>query len=55
MIRINGTQLPIPCSYDWSFQDLDKDSGRNDYGLMERERLGTKTKLLYRGTVLKIK
>lgn len=37
--------LPIPCSYDWSFTDLDKDSGRNDYGLMERERLGSKVKL----------
>jgi len=38
-------ELPIPCSFDWSFSDLDKDSGRNDNGLLDRERVATKVKL----------
>lgn len=44
---INPTKitLPTPSTYTWSFSDLDKDSGRNDYGLMERNRLGSKVKI----------
>lgn len=38
--------LLIPASFDWSFYDVDKNSGRNGYGLMLRERLGSKTKIM---------
>lgn len=37
--------LPIPCKYDWQYSDLDRNSGRDDYGKMHRERVGSKTKL----------
>ena len=38
-------ELPIPCKFDWQFSDLDRGSGRNDFGLMMRERIGSKVKL----------
>jgi hypothetical protein len=38
-------KLPIPCKFDWQFSDLDKNSGRNDFGLMMRERIGSKVKI----------
>lgn len=37
--------LPIPFKFDWEYSDLDKGSGRNDYGLMLRERIATKRKI----------
>ena len=37
--------LPTPSSYSWTYSDLDKDSGRNDYGQMVRNRLASKVKL----------
>lgn len=43
----DGTKrtIPTPSTYEWQFSDVDKDSGRNDYGLMERNRLGSKEKI----------
>ena len=38
-------ELPIPCKFDWQFSDLDRGSGRNDFGLMMRKRIGAKVKL----------
>ena len=37
--------LPVPADFEFSFSDIDKDSGRNDLGLMQRNRLGSKRKL----------
>lgn len=37
--------IPTPASYEYTFSDVDKNSGRNDYGLMERNRIGSKVKL----------
>lgn len=41
-------ELPFPAEYSWSYEDLDKNSGRNDNALMLRERIGQKTKLTLR-------
>lgn len=43
--NLSRTQLPFSSSLEWSFSDVDKDSGRNDNGLMMRNRLGSKNKL----------
>lgn len=51
MIRIwtddNPTKrtLPTPSGYTWTYSDLDKNSGRDDYGKMVRNRLASKRKL----------
>lgn len=51
MIRVwsdlNKTKitLPTPSSYSWTFSDIDKNSGRDDYGNMVRNRLTSKVKL----------
>jgi len=51
MIRVwtdsNPTKVTIPtmASYQWSYSDVDKNSGRNDYGYMMRNRIASKIKL----------
>ena len=44
---VNPTKvsLPVPAGFEFTFSDIDKDSGRNDLGLMQRNRLGSKRKL----------
>lgn len=37
--------VPSPTDLSWELNDLDKNSGRNDYGLMLREVLGKKNKI----------
>lgn len=37
--------MPAPTDLAWELNDVDKNSGRNDYGLMMREVLGKKNKL----------
>lgn len=37
--------LPVPSAFTWQFSDLDKTSARNDAGLLNRERIGSKVKL----------
>lgn len=37
--------LPTPSSFSWQYSDVDKDSGRNDYGKMMRNKLASKNKI----------
>lgn len=37
--------LPTPSKFEYTFIDVDKDSGRNDNGEMERNRVAQKVKL----------
>ena len=47
MIKINGTTIPTPSSYDWNIMDLSK-AERNASGTIIIERITTKRKLLLR-------
>lgn len=45
--------IPTPASFEYTFSDVDKDSGRNDNGLMMRNRLGSKVKLTIQWNAIK--
>lgn len=38
-------KLPTPSTFAWQYADVDKDSGRNDFGLMMRNKLSSKHKI----------
>lgn len=42
---IKKRTFPVPSGFVWQFSDLDKTAERNDAGLLNRERIGSKTKL----------